>query len=725
MKQRRRTTNLLAVALLLLMALLLLAMPRVTGVSLAWPNPGATPTPETLLSAAFNKADDRRAYADDEIPSFNLSLDSALSGDEWCCGYHDPGNPYNCNCGGDTGNCIWWASYRRPDLGDDNWGMPYEYDYEKGEYRYRWADEAEDDGFPVDTTPRIGDIAVYPPGRCGSTNGHVAYVTGLPDPNGNYTVTEMNCGIHCERSWSYNLSWCSAKFIHHKDGVWLYEAAWYDGRAERFTGNDGNLGDNPIGDNTVSSIQIQGNYWAILFEHPNYGGRYEVFGSSDPYLPDNYIGNDSVSSILVGQGSPPSDGVWLYQAAYYEGQSERFTGNDTDLGNNPVGDNTVSSIRIQGNYWAILFEHPNYGGRYEVFTSSDPYLPDNYIGNDSVSSILVGQGSPPSDGVWLYQAAYYEGQSERFTSNDTDLGNNPVGDNTVSSIRIQGNYWAILFEHTNYEGRCEIFGSSDTNLTDNYIQNDSASSIQVGPPPPTPPPCETATPTPTSTSTATPTSTNTPTSTPTATPTPTTTPTPSDTTPPTGEIISPPPDSYINGDQVDIVATASDDRSGVVGLQFFVWYDDGSGYDWHGLPLDWDGSDGWTSVWDTSGVADQGSIGFWTYIFDRAGNMGHYSHGGITLDRIPPCVLLGDFTCDCDVDVQDIQQVASRWRMTDTDPDWDAHYDLNGDGIITVVDIMKVSAHWGDTCESLAATLRPSGVEIEGPTQPPIPKSIP
>jgi len=169
---------------------------------------------------------------------------------------------------------------------------------------------------------------------------------------------------------------------------------------------------------------------------------------------------------------------------------------------------------------------------------------------------------------------------------------------------------------------------------------------------------------------------------------------------PTGEIISPAPDFYIHSDQADIVATASDDRSGVIGLQFFVWYDDGNGYDWHGLPLDWDGSDGWTSVWDTSSVEDQESIWFWIYIFDYAGNIGAYSHGGIILDRVPPCILFGDFTCDCDVDVQDIQQVASRWRMVETDPNWDALYDLNGDGIITVVDVMLVSAHWGETCQS-------------------------
>ena len=60
--------------------------------------------------------------------------------------------------------------------------------------------------------------------------------------------------------------------------------------------------------------------------------------------------------------------------------------------------------------------------------------------------------------------------------------------------------------------------------------------------------------------------------------------------------------------------------------------------------------------------------------------------------------LLGDLDHDCDVDVEDIMRVASRWRMTDEDPDWEARYDLNGDGIITVVDIMLVVVHWGETC---------------------------
>jgi len=65
----------------------------------------------------------------------------------------------------------------------------------------------------------------------------------------------------------------------------------------------------------------------------------------------------------------------------------------------------------------------------------------------------------------------------------------------------------------------------------------------------------------------------------------------------------------------------------------------------------------------------------------------------------PQCDLFGNLDGDGDVDVDDIMQVASRWRMTDADPNWDARYDLDDDGNIDIVDIMKVSAHWGDSCD--------------------------
>jgi hypothetical protein len=42
--------------------------------------------------------------------------------------------------------------------------------------------------------------------------------------------------------------------------------------------------------------------------------------------------------------------------------------------------------------------------------------------------------------------------------------------------------------------------------------------------------------------------------------------------------------------------------------------------------------------------------------------------------------------------------VAGRWRCEVGDGCYDARYDLDGDGVITVVAIMQVAAEWGWSC---------------------------
>jgi len=72
-----------------------------------------------------------------------------------------------------------------------------------------------------------------------------------------------------------------------------------------------------------------------------------------------------------------------------------------------------------------------------------------------------------------------------------------------------------------------------------------------------------------------------------------------------------------------------------------------------------------------------------------------------------PWPLLGDFNHDCRVDIEDIMQVASRWRTScaipdpDSDvntPNYEKMYDIDRDCDIDIVDIMKVVVHWGETC---------------------------
>jgi hypothetical protein len=60
--------------------------------------------------------------------------------------------------------------------------------------------------------------------------------------------------------------------------------------------------------------------------------------------------------------------------------------------------------------------------------------------------------------------------------------------------------------------------------------------------------------------------------------------------------------------------------------------------------------------------------------------------------------IFGDFDCDCDVDIYDIMQVATRWGSEEGDPDYDPTYDVDDDGDIDIVDVAMVAAAWGNTC---------------------------
>jgi len=83
--------------------------------------------------------------------------------------------------------------------------------------------------------------------------------------------------------------------------------------------------------------------------------------------------------------------------------------------------------------------------------------------------------------------------------------------------------------------------------------------------------------------------------------------------------------------------------------------------------------------------------------------------------------LFGDLDRDCDVDVVDVQTVASRWRCKCGDACYNSRYDLDGDCDIDIVDVMKVAAQWGNTCASRTNTPTPTYT----PTNTPTPTSAP
>jgi len=101
--------------------------------------------------------------------------------------------------------------------------------------------------------------------------------------------------------------------------------------------------------------------------------------------------------------------------------------------------------------------------------------------------------------------------------------------------------------------------------------------------------------------------------------------------PPTGQITSLSDGAFLNEDSVYIEAEASD-NNGVDQVQFFAWYDN----DWHYIDNDTDGSDGYQTTWDVSGLSDRSGIWLDALILDRVWNRWDATVGNLTLDRTPP-----------------------------------------------------------------------------------------
>lgn len=161
------------------------------------------------------------------------------------------------------------------------------------------------------------------------------------------------------------------------EGVILFEHINYVGRCERFMSDDPDLRDNPIGNDTASSILIRGNYQVTLYEHISYGGKSETFTSSDADLRDNPIGNDTVSSLqMKRKENQPPHASFTYSPSFPKvGEEVRFDGSrsyDSDgsivswawnFGDGYTGTGQMVShtYRVAGRYTVTLTVRDNEG----------------------------------------------------------------------------------------------------------------------------------------------------------------------------------------------------------------------------------------------------------------------------------------------------------------------------------------------------------------------------
>ncbi|HEX9637779.1 MAG TPA: beta/gamma crystallin-related protein [Acidobacteriota bacterium] len=288
----------------------------------------------------------------------------------------------------------------------------------------------------------------------------------------------------------------------------LYEDRDFRGRGETFLGDDPFLGDNPIGQDRASSVQVAPGCEVTLYAHSHYRGASTTLRYHQNDLRYSQVGGDSVSSLRVrcgrgdwgqpdqpGYGAPgPSGygqsgwGVTLYEDHSFRGHGESFAYDDPDLDDNRIGEDNASSVRIAPGCWVRLYEDRGFRGRYVDLAYDIPDLRSTALGTDRASSLRVSCAGDWLDNfqdigqrgrVTLYEDSDFRGRRESFVYDDPELGDNLIGRDRASSVQVEPGCRVRLFEDSDFRGRYVDLAESVRDLRYTPLGGDSVSSLHV------------------------------------------------------------------------------------------------------------------------------------------------------------------------------------------------------------------------------------------------------
>jgi hypothetical protein len=184
-----------------------------------------------------------------------------------------------------------------------------------------------------------------------------------------------------------------------------------------------------------------------VFEHSNYRGRCAVRGIGR-YASSAAFGlrNDTLSSIIIGQNVY----AVLCKDNGFRGRCQTFRTTDPNLGNNTVGNDEVSSIRVlrkptappptptcnPGVNQIAVFTSTNYRGRCAIRNIGNYASAASFgLPNDSLSSIKVGRNVR----ALVCRDVNFRGSCYSINGNEPDLNRRQIRQNQASSIRVIGN----------------------------------------------------------------------------------------------------------------------------------------------------------------------------------------------------------------------------------------------------------------------------------------------
>jgi hypothetical protein len=171
--------------------------------------------------------------------------------------------------------------------------------------------------------------------------------------------------------------------------VILYEKDNFKGKKIKIFGAPNDLSDaaHNFNDKASSFKLVDGASSVALYEHADYKGNCQAFTSNQSKLKDTNIGNDTVSSVkLNGQCDLSGPLVILYEDNNFGGKQLLVKEDKNDLRVNNFNDK-VSSIKMVDVASIAAYEDPEFKGDCQTFTTDALSMAGTKVGNDKISSI--------------------------------------------------------------------------------------------------------------------------------------------------------------------------------------------------------------------------------------------------------------------------------------------------------------------------------------------------
>jgi hypothetical protein len=219
----------------------------------------------------------------------------------------------------------------------------------------------------------------------------------------------------------------------------------------------------------LSSLKVGSALQVVLCRNVAFTGNCQLFTGDAPSLFSTQIGDNRVSSAEVQPRGhqdcvPGPQQVALFMHRGFLAPCEiRDVGEYPDLATAPALKNAVSSIRVGQDVQAILCRRASFEGDCELFVASDDNLNDDRIGNDNASSLKVQVKGLQECMPKMGEAALFKHPEFLAPCVIRTIGDYAtaeaigLSDNSIAAVRLGPGVQVCACESAAFAGTCRVF----------------------------------------------------------------------------------------------------------------------------------------------------------------------------------------------------------------------------------------------------------------------------